>query len=161
MISRAAVTLGIGLFTLSACNDGTGPERSTPSIKVISGGGVVDTILVQIRAPLVVEVRGSDGHVAPGVDVVFISGPDSNAIPRVFIRRSSLADYAAVVHAKTDSSGRTSVQLATGWTAGQTEITVGAPALGLETRAAVTVQPGGPMRIVVTPRDSLLFVNRS
>ena len=161
MIKRAAATVGVCLSVLGACDDGTNPERTGASIVVVSGGGVTDTIAVALPAPLVVEVRGPDGNVAPGVEVLFISGPDSTAVPLVFIRRSSLTEYAAVAHGTTDGSGRTSVRLFTDYTAGRTEITVRAPTLAVETSASVTVQPGGPARVTVRPRDSLLFVNRS
>ena len=154
MIKRAAATVGVCLSVLGACDGGTNPERTGASIVVVSGGGVTDTIAVALPAPLVVEVRGPDGNVAPGVEVLFISGPDSTAVPLVFIRRSSLTEYAAVAHGTTDGSGRTSVRLFTDYTAGRTEITVRAPTLAVETSASVTVQPGGPARVTVRPRDS-------
>jgi hypothetical protein len=161
MFSRGGVAVGICLLFAGACKDGTSPEHTGPTIRTISGGGVTDTVLLELRDPFVVEVRGPDGNLARGIEVVFVSGPDSNAVPLVFIRRSSLTDYGAVVHATTSESGRTSVQLFTGWTAGDTEITARVPSFGIETKTTVTVRPGAAATVAIKPRDSLLFVNRS
>lgn len=159
VVLRAAI--GVGAVLLGACADTTEPAETRSSIRVVSGAGVADTIMSEVPDPLVVEVRGPDGNLTPNLPVLFISGHDTTVAPLVYIRSSPPAAYGATVETVTDGSGRASVQLYTGFSAGQTEIRAIVQNLGLETRASATVRPGHAAGIAIRPRDSLLFVDRS
>jgi hypothetical protein len=178
--SRVLALLAAGCI-LSACGgDGsTGPDPepkpepeapARPGIKVVAGGSAGDTTgAIPVQA-LVVEVRGADGKVAPGVTVHFraLEVPPPAACPVVesicFDRPGMLMSrltsdaflYADSIAA--NSEGRASVRTRFGDFAGESRIVVSVPALGFQDTVRFTVRPGSAHRAVVAPRQAMAYL---
>ena len=148
-------------FLFVACTDSVGPI--TPGIRIVSGGSGNDTIGARLPDPLVVEVHRADGLPARGVEIDFVSHPvgSSMRFGPVLMSKGARFGYSSSVQDTTDNAGQATVSLVLDTPVGPGEILVTVPSLNLQATATYTVRAGAPASIVVTPRDTPVFVGGS
>ena len=154
-------------LVLTACNDGpTGAPSvltGVPSLKLVAGYDVTDTVQAKPAQALVVEVRDSTGALRPGVRVEFRAVPRSSGsgnAPYVLMAELQSDFFRMEVADTTDKRGRIAVRLLFGSSAGAAAVAIRVPSLGLQDTARFTVRAGAPARIAVGPRDSATYVGR-
>ena len=159
--------IGIALLAVSsiaatACNDSSGPSSDQPSITLISGFGVTDTVSAQLASPLVVEVRDSSGAlVGPGTIVRFTGVANLWAVPEMLVRPLRWPYYSDSIVAETDADGRASVLVQCGTLPGTARIAVSVPARSIVDTARFTVLPGNAAGIAIQPSDTAIYVGRT
>lgn len=150
------------LLLAAACSDGgTTPPDPTgpPGLHVVSGGGAADSIQA-VLAPLVVELRDAKGRPVSRVGVEFTARVvPGTSIPAVYVRTSDA--YSGNAVAATDATGRATLHLAMGAYAGPAWVVFGVRSLGLLDSVRYEIRPGAPVRLAVTPRDTLVAVGTS
>lgn len=148
------------MLLAAACGGGTEPGGpSAAGVRVVSGGGAADTIGTVLERPLVVEVRDSTGRARPGVAVQFTADP---ARPLVLLARAGgTSNPSPWFTDTTDRNGRARAQVRFGTRAGETGVTVRAPALGLAAAAGYTIRPGAPVAVRAVPRDTAVYLGRT
>src|SRR5262245_54721999 len=154
--------LAVSAISATACNDSSGPSRDQPSITLISGFGVTDTVSAQLTSPLVVEVRDSSGAlVGPGTVVRFTGVPNLWAVPEMLVRPLGWMSYSDSTVAETDADGRASVLVQCGTLPGTARIAVSVPARSIVDTARFTVLPGNAAGIAIQPSDTAIYVGRT
>ncbi|MFL5481888.1 MAG: TolB family protein [Gemmatimonadaceae bacterium] len=150
---------------LTACGDSaTGPSASEPSLKVIAGAGVTDTIETQPIQALVVEARGEGGKVISGAVVRFEAQPSTDPNrpydPAVSVCGLTvpMCNYSQFVTDTTDRSGRAKVVVRLGRVVGKATVRVTVPLLGVQDSATYTVTPGAPKLVLLSPSDTILDI---
>lgn len=165
---RTGLALVLGVLA-AGCDHGSPSGPSTdpePQPKVgisfVSGVQTTDTIGASPTQALVVEVRGSDGKVLPGVVVRFEAVPIGNTGTfEVNVAGLASASYSSFLSDSTRSNGRTAALVRFGRRAGTGRVVVSVPALGLQDTARYTIQPGAPAAVVSLPADTALFIGRT
>lgn len=159
---RLACTLSMAALPLVAgCEGSTAPPQPSgpPSIKIVSGGGVQDSIQA-VLAPLVVEVRDEHGRPMSGAGVEFTARVvPGTSIPALYIRTNDA--YAGNAVAATDATGRATLNVAMGAYAGPAWVVFGVRSLGLLDSTRYEIRPGAPVRVAVAPRDTTVAVGAS
>jgi WD40-like Beta Propeller Repeat len=145
------------------------PPEVSPSIAVISGADVSDTIGSVPSERLTIEVRGRNGKPASGRVVRFeVPYPDyGGAWERqgefiVAICGTGRGDCAAGAQASfavdtTDAMGRAYARLRFGTFAGRMSVSISVPEFGLRDDAAFTVFAGSPTSVVLPVRDHVVM----
>ena len=146
------------LVAASACSDASPTENQRPArgFTVVSGQSRTDTALAYSGA-LVVELRGENGEVQPGTDVVIrplISGP----VWTMYLD-SATTLYDSLTRT-TDDRGRFSITPRYGRLAGPAGIILTAPSLAVEDTLDFTVRPGAAYRVAIVPHDTAVRLNR-
>ena len=168
------------LVSSAACGgSGDGPAAPTvqpPSVRVVAGDGVTDTVMSAPVQALVVEVRDSLGKPVRGALVRFSALPSDP--PRMygvamyvcpltqpvcgvdgpFGYGGGLSTFAVD---SSNESGHASALVRLGSIAGPAKVLVTVPELGIQDTARFTVLAGAPARVVATVRDTAIFVDRS
>jgi Tol biopolymer transport system component len=146
---------------LAACSS-TEPSRRAPSLQIVAGANVTDTIQSALAQALVVEVRDSTGGFAtPGTVVRFEGIYDPNAPVWAMVGGLASTFFSSFASATTGEDGRAAVLVRLGNGAGTARIVVSVPVLGLADTARYTVTPGAAARVVVTPNDTTVAVGKS
>ena len=163
---RRHLALATVVTVVAGCGDsGTGPTNTSPSVKVVAGSGVTDTVLSQPVQALVAEVRDAHGRALPGVLVRFQSRPPTDPARQFYEAAVFVCQLTApscynsqFVADTTDRSGRVKAVVRLGSFAGKAVVDVTVPELGLQDSATFTVTPGAPSRLILSPRDSTLDI---
>jgi hypothetical protein len=172
MLAAAAAAVALGC---SGDPVGTDSGASGPSIRVVAGAGVVDTVLAQPVQALVVEVRGRDGAPARGVVVQF-----EPVLPTDSTRREERAVNACALAVPTcgpvgdqpyggagllaidttDAAGRAQALIRLGTVAGSAAVVMSAPDLGVRDTARYTVRPGAARHVTYGATEPVVQVGR-
>jgi len=162
---RAAV---VSLLFLAACEGGspTGVPPEAPSLRLVAGAGVADTVLTRPTQALTVEVRGEGGVPQRGVVVRFEPVPDPGSptwspVYMVQVGRLDQATPGTLAIDTTDERGRAHVLVRLGQVAGEGKVAVVVPVLGLVDTARYTILPGVGVRVSAQPRDTAVFLGGS
>lgn len=152
----------LALACIAAACTGTEPSASA-SLRFSGAADVEDTIGAVLAQPLVVEVRGATGAPAPAGTVVWFTPvtPVQARGPEVLPAPPAPRTLGGTDSATTDASGRATMPVVLGNTAGHGRLAVSVPALGLKDTARITVNPGNAYQTVVAPLDTVLYVGRS
>src|SRR5262245_50823670 len=151
-VLRGVVTLGM-LITVTACSrDGTSLE-GLPSLRILAGANLTDTIGTQPTQGLAVQVRGPNGGPESGVEVRFDASFTISLMRVGAVGQSSPGIVAA---ATTDANGRAVALVRLGDRSGAGFIVVSVPLFALTDTARYTVQPGAAVRVSISPRDTVL-----
>ena len=158
----APVYAALGFVVIAACGgDGPTGGGGRPSVAVIAGAGVTDTIGATLRQALVVQVRGTGGDVATGAVVRFTSVPPADTLRRyeaaVLTGRLDQAFYNTFSSDSADHDGRAKALVKLGTVAGTAKVVISVPEYGLEDTARFTVLPGNPGRVVLAVRDTTVI----
>jgi hypothetical protein len=137
--------------------DGVRPHDPAPSLRIIAGANITDTISTQPPQWLIVEVRGKDGRTRRGVEVHFEARPSSR------MEVSGVVDeiFKNLVVTQTDATGRAVTRTRMGMFAGTGWITVRVPADTLQDTAYYTILPGAATTVQVLPQDTALNLGSS
>ena len=139
------------LMIVAACgSDGTGPGNRPPPLRIVSGGGLSDTIQTRLTAALVVEVHDSSGGSGAGRIVRFESLPPTN----VTVANLASNTYSTFLADSADAEGRATALIALGNIAGTAQLRVSVPEFGIVDTVSYTVLPGNPTKLTITPRDT-------
>lgn len=163
---RRHVALVTVVILAAGCGDsGTGPPSTAPSVKVIAGSGVTDTVFTQPLQALVAEVRDARGKVLPGVLVRFQSRPPTDPARQLYEGAVFVCQLTAqscynsqFLADTTDRSGRVKAVVRLGSVAGKGVILVTVPELGVQDSATFTVTPGAPAKMILSQRDTTLDI---
>jgi len=152
------------ILLFAACHGdgsaGVGPDPAGASVHAVAGAGVTDTVDAQLTQALIVEVRDSVGHAAPGVVVRFETQQASNpaqgsgsAGARVCaLTVAYCSNYFA--SDTTDAQGRANILVRMGTTPGNAEVRLSVPELGLLDSVSYTVTPGAPAHVRAAATDT-------
>jgi hypothetical protein len=156
---RICIAVGIALAGAFAGCDGDGPlpPGSVPSVRVITGADLTDTISTTPSQGLVVLVRGEDGRPDSGVEVRF----ESPAIGRMEVSGIAQTFFSDFTTAVTDEAGRAVVRVRMSTRAGPAWIAAVVPLYGVQDTARYTVLPGTAVRVELAPRDTTLSMGES
>lgn len=148
---------------VASCDGATGPSGNKPSVTVVAGAGVTDTIEAQLAQALVVEVRGAGGRLVSGALVRFESRPPSDPAQQfesaVYVcQLSAQTCFSSFLADTTDRTGRVKAVIRLGTVAGKAVVRLTVPEFGVQDSATFTVTPGAPARIVLSPRDTTLDI---
>ncbi|MGH7469947.1 MAG: hypothetical protein ACRENP_18515 [Longimicrobiales bacterium] len=147
--------LGTLLAGSAGCHDdGTGADNG-PSLRILAGADVADTISAAPSQGLVVQVRDVNGQTEAGVEVRFDA---SAAASLMRVSRVGDAFPSSTTAATTDANGRATVLIRFGERTGAGFIVLAVPLYDLTDTAHYTVRPGAPVRIALSPRDTALPV---
>ncbi|MGQ0643792.1 MAG: TolB family protein [Gemmatimonadaceae bacterium] len=137
------------------------PPPRVPSMRIVAGANVTDTIDSRLLQSLSVEVRDSLGAPLRGVVVRFeaLRGTQSfgHSIAVGALGSQLLGPFLAD---STDAQGRVHAIVALGSAAGPARIALSAPTLGLADTARYTVVAGAAARMVIMTRDTALSVGK-
>lgn len=163
-------TMGVrGLFSaaavaLLACGSDQAtapPVPGVPSLRIVAGANVSDTVDARLPQALAVEVRDSLGRPLRDAVVRFEALREPQAQGLSIAVASLRSQFFGVFLAdSTDAQGRAYALVALGTAAGPARIAVSAPAIGRADTARYTVVPGTSARIVMTTRDTALSVGK-
>lgn len=159
------------LALLAACG-GEEPTRPklAPTMRIVAGAGVSDTVGARLLVPLTVEVRDSTGQPARRAPITFRVSPVSGMVNPPFDPVGALVSptsYTYLFGAQTamrewtDAEGRAAVWVHLGTLAGPIGIVITGDSLPVRDSASFTVLPGAPVAIDVRPRDTSLYVGAS
>lgn len=176
--ARVLCTL-VAAALLSSCGSDsfTGPEpkpepRPQPGIRVAAGISTSDTIEATAAQGLVVEVRGADGKLSPGVVIRFETMVTDGSryctlvtflcgrYPDMFVGEVGGDRLWIDASATTDVQGRATVRMQFGRVAGVTKIVVTAPELGLQDTVRFNVRPGAGVKAIAAPRDTTVSLGK-
>ena len=159
----------------TACSDSAGPRSA--AIRVISGAPGTDTILASTASLFTVEVVDRSGSPVSGASVHFTtqaSAVDSTGVrktlyacnPQLHACAGPAGDggfgvYYGGFTATTDDRGRASATVQYGIVAGAGALQVSVPEMGDSITIRCTTRPGSLTQIMVSPRDTALYVGAS
>lgn len=145
-------------------------------IHFVSGADVSDTALAMLPDPLVVEVHDTAGHVAANVELQVVSTDTAFTpqcawlyppftpctVPELFLGSSpnAVGDITPV-KVRTSSDGRAKIWIYFRSLAGEAAVIVSAPSLGLVDTAHFTIVPGTPVRALIEPHDTTVYLGSS
>lgn len=158
---RVPVLAAAGAALLS-CGGGTTQPRA--SLTIVSGASVTDTVGTVLAAPLVVQVRGTDGAPAAGTMVRFTARPwaDDPSFWPICVKAAPQNSCGIVKDsALADADGRSRAYVLFTYLATPATVVIEAPSLDLRDSAAYTILPGQPRRVRASPRDSAVLVGGS
>jgi WD40 repeat protein len=150
---------GVSLIVLAACGGDTTPSQPAeqkptgPSIKVIAGDKITDTIQAFIPTPLVFEVRDSTGQLAVRRHVSFQA-----SIALLSSKKDQLTFSGTTLLDSTDAAGRVTIYVRFWTTSGPMTVAAKVGALGVVDTARYTVLPGAATKLEMTPDDTALYV---
>ena len=148
------------LFVSTSCGDSSGPGGGHPGLALVSGYNLTDTIDAKPVKALVVEVRDDRGAIVPrGTIVRFSAG--GNFQSEMLVGALTSTFFSTFATDETDGAGRASVIVQMGTVAGPARIAISVPILGVQDTARYTVLPGQPSAILITPRDTAMYVGAS
>ncbi|MGH7460858.1 MAG: TolB family protein [Longimicrobiales bacterium] len=155
--SAVLLLLALGVMT-GGCggDDGTNPDG--PSLRILAGAGVTDTIGAFPTQGLVVQVRGADGRPDAGVEVRFDASAQTSLVGVVGVGQNFPVTVAG---ATTDANGRATVLVRFGSRAGDGFVSVAVPLYNLADTARYTVRPGAAVRVQISPRDTAIEPGRT
>lgn len=139
-------------------NDGTGPQRG-PSVQIVAGAGLTDTIQARPLQALAVAVRDSSGAPRSGI-VVRFEALLERAQPAIFSAPLTSPTYVLFIPDTTDARGRAHVLVSFARQARPARVAVTVPELGLADTARYTVIAGAAARVVFTTPDTALAVSK-
>lgn len=148
------------------------PPPSGPSVRIVTGAGVVDTVFARPIQALVAEVRDGAGKLLPNAIIRFEADPPTVAgrgleraiyvctvsTPRCGDDPSQIDGGGRVTVDTTDAAGRALVSVRFGTVAGTATVRTVVPELGLSTSAAFTVQPGAAVGIAFAGADTTILI---
>jgi hypothetical protein len=154
---RRACAFAALLVATSCSAEPAAPARA--AVLRLVAGGESDTILARPAQPLIVEVRDEDGRVASGLVVRFttiFAGPFVyvGQVPPPTSPATSASDT-------TDNEGQAGVLLTMGPYAGDAQLQVSVPEIGITDTLVIVVRPGAPFRIRFSVRDSVVLLDSS
>jgi hypothetical protein len=144
------------LALLVGCGDGTGPDL-TPGLHIVSGGSAVDSIGSLLREPLAVILADDAGKPVAGQVVSFTVASAQSA----FLAREGSSALLNSLVDTTDERGRAAALVRLGLVAGSASVIVRVAPMGLAATAQYTVTPGALASIVLSPRDTAVYVGTS
>ena len=157
---KARRIVGASLVAIAACGGDPTPSQpeqpSGPSINVVSGDKITDTILAFIPTPLVFEVRDSTGQLAVRRHVSFQASVAllSSRTDEITFRGTTLLD-------STDASGRVTIYVRFWTTPGSMTVAARVGALDVVDTARYTVLPGAATKLDMTPDDTALYAQNA
>lgn len=159
----SACAASLALVLSLQCSNSTGPglSRGTPGVTVVRGGGQTDTVLAKLAQALVLQIRDTTGAVAVGEIVRFLSVPVDTqpyVLNSVSVAGLSNPFYGGFFAESTNSKGEASVLIQLGLVAGSGRVAVTVPQLGYQDTVSYTILPGSATHLVVTPRDTAVYV---
>ena len=162
----------LALTALTACTSSeppTEPPGTTPSVTIVGGSALNDTVVAAPARTLTLLVRTSAGAAAGRIGVTLTattlftrSGLEGAIV--AMLRNGTPPGTPPLVAAYTDTTdaqGRLSVTVFMGGIAGSGGIVVTAPAIGLNDTVPVTVRAGRTVTVVVEPLDTAVYVGAS
>ncbi len=164
--TAAVLITPILAFVLSCGkSDASGPSQPVaPTLKVVAGAGLTDTIGAAPTQGLVAQVTGTNGKPEAGVAVDFEVAPDTTVAGAPLARLTLSPDgvlYQSGAAVMTDAQGRAVVRLRFGTVPGPALVTATVPLHGLMDTARYTVTVGAPGGLRLTPKDTTVEINRS
>ena len=150
--------VGASLIATAACGGDTTPSQPVkqqptgPSIKVVSGDKITDTIQAFIPTPLVFEVRDSTGQLAVRRRVSFQA-----SVALLSSRTEQSTFLGTTLVDSSDASGRVTIYLRFWTTPGAMTVAAKVAALDVVDTARYTVLPGAATNVDMTPDDTALY----
>lgn len=157
---RVSILTAVCLVTFLGCADMSGPD-SDRGIRIVGGADKSDTVLSLLPAALIVEIHDSTGAVAPLGTVVRFTAMARSGVAEVTLGALTSTAFGTFATGTTDQSGRTAVLVKLGTLAGTGRVVIHVPTLGLVDTARYTVQAGAPIRVSVSPRDTVGYVGKT
>lgn len=179
----SGLVAALAVATCGGSDKPTEPQTQQPSLEVVAGGALADTILARPAQALVVQVRGTDGKPASGIAVRFEPMPAADTTRRgeYAVFTCSLLDGAcgSVLDLTgypggynlptigvapvpdvdtTDASGRVKVAVRFGSIAGTARVRIVVPLFGYTDSASFTIRPGAAARVKIANADTTLSV---
>jgi len=148
------------ILVATSCGDSSGPGGGRPGLTLVSGYNLTDTIEAKPIRALVVEVRDDRGAIVPQGTIVRFSGGGTFQ-SEMLVGALTSTFYSTFAAGETDGAGRASVIVQMGGEAGPARIAISVPTLGVQDTARYTVLPGQPSAILITPRDTAMYVGAS
>jgi hypothetical protein len=154
---RSAVRCAlVAVPLLAACGatvTDTTPGERGPALRVVSGGGITDTVDAALTQPVVLEVRDSSGALATNRTI------ELYAVPLRYTASTFLGDISEAPHrmdmtTTTDANGRVSLSVKLGTVAGNGGFEARIRSLELVDTVRFTIKPGNTTRIVLQPSDT-------
>ena len=155
----------LALTACAATEPPTEPPGTRPSVTIVGGGALTDTVVAQPARTLTLLVRTKTGTAAGRIAVtltattLFTRGGLEGAI--VTMLRNGTLPRVATYTDSTDAQGRLSVTAFMGGIADSGGIVVTAPAIALNDTLPVTVRAGRTVTVVVEPLDTAVYVGAS
>ncbi len=157
--SLLGVMLALGAAAVSSCRkDATVPTTVGPSLTIISGDGVQDTIYAEPEQPLMVLVRGKTGRSEKGVAVQFEVPPEDRGSHYRIGLSADGTTFSYQSQAVTDSAGRARTHVRLGNLAGPARVVITVPQHELSDTARYTVDPGAATVLTVQPADTTVDI---
>jgi hypothetical protein len=150
--------VGASLIAMAACGGDSTPslpgtqQPAGPSIKVVSGDKITDTVQAFIATPLVFEVRDSTGQLAVRRHVSFQA-----SVALVSSRADQFTFLGTTLLDSTDVSGRVTIYVRFWTTPGAMTVAAKVGALNVVDTARYTVLPGAATKLDMTPDDTALY----
>lgn len=165
--SRAALVATALL--LAACGGDAGPTPPPvpppptvnlvpPTISVVGGEAVADTIGALLSRPLVAQVRDSLGRPWAGKEILVRSARSPFESGHVTFRIPGTGEWLPVLVAQSDSLGYVALYVALGDRAGDGAAVLRIGGLAASDTAGYVVQPGAPARVVRLSPDTAVKV---
>lgn len=148
------------------CGDGTGTTGEQPGISLLSTLPAADTVDAPLPA-VAVQVRDRGGRPAAGVSVHFSGNtaprpcsPHCPEGPAVLFRQSQ-GGLAATLTVTTDADGVAHADAVLGTVATTARLVVKVPRFDYEKTLSVSVLPGSPVTVLLSPADTMVFAGSS
>lgn len=162
--ARAITLITIGVVAAACSADSSTKPLVNPTMTIVRGAGLTDTIQASVFEAIVAEVRGADGKIAPGVAVHF-EVPRSNdpARPKenpIFVCNlagvgcNTTGTLPRIYYDTTDADGRVEALVRLGTLAGRIVVRLNAVDLGLTDSAVFNVKAGNRVRIRALSTDT-------
>jgi hypothetical protein len=153
------------LTATAACTDGPVEPPRTYSLRLVSGGGVTDTIDASLPEPLIVEVRDSEGRPSKNITVDFASTKGIENPRGVYLKHYSHLSFATVnggpwepasIRA-TDAQGRISVWIRYNYRPVAGGVVLNIRGMPSDT-VPFTILPGNAIALEALPKDTSVTV---
>jgi hypothetical protein len=154
-LSRRAIAITLAASAIAACSDSTGPGGG-PSIRLLRGSSVSDTVGTTLTQALVVEVHDSSGAPAPEGTLVRFETINSEPA-QVYAHAQGSVNNIAL----TDAAGHASAIVTLGARPGVGHLAVTVPSLGMVEYATYTIMVGNAAHTVITPADTGLYIGNA
>lgn len=157
MSARSCCLAAVAVVLAAAACGGDGGVApvvaQVPGVHAVTGANQSDTVRALLGQALIVEVRGTNGVLAPGSIVRFASAGG------LLVCRVDVGPCGATFAIDTaDAKGQAKALVKLGSVAGTARVAVSVPTLGLVDTVSFTVRPGTPIKLSVPIHDTTLYV---
>lgn len=151
----SALAATYAALSVAGCLDEPVAPGPAPTLLVLSGAGLTDTIGAQLGDPLVVQALDASGAPIAGLPLD-LAAETIDGRATLLVRESSGAAPVPALDLVTGADGSASVFVALGERAGPARLLVTHPPTGATETATFAVLPGGAVSIQLSPPDTVI-----